>query len=243
MDNIKNAILDFLSYVVPGALFAVVIVGPFAFAGIIQWKTLGVGDAIISLPLLYLLGVVCSSIRPLRFRKSKTGTDEGAFNVTSFLGDSHNGLLSESVKFISDGMLDITPWTFHKHLVLRFFLEREDMTLKEFSRRQLALRQLRYNTSVPLGILSFELAVLAILGAVKIISPIYAVPIGVAGCLICAYICATLRIAARANIVREVLYVFSAAVSYYFHHGGAGKQRQSENNKADTSVSDSGYSK
>lgn len=214
LDNLTGSLLDLLSYIIPGALGLVVIFLPLAVTGVLEWKAVSFGEALLALPIMYFLGVLFSSIRPLRFWNNRIGTDEDAFN-TSLVDNSLKALFAEAIRSLSGEAIDPEPWTIEKQLILRFYLAQENAVATEFMRRQLALRQLRYNASVPVALLGVESALVPLLCINVPISYSLSISIGILGLSISAASYAALQMAARANIKREALYVFTAAIALY----------------------------
>ena len=84
MKDFEATILDVLAYLVPGASCALAVLLPLAASGFVSWPDISMGDALIGTLGMYMLGVLCSTLRPRRFAHSTTGTkDESCLLYTS----------------------------------------------------------------------------------------------------------------------------------------------------------------
>lgn len=214
LDGLTGSLLDSLSYIIPGSLGLVAIFSPLVVTGVLEWKAISFGEAFLALPIMYFLGVLFSSIRPLRFWKNKIGTDEDAFS-TSLEDDSLKALFTEAIKSFSGNAIHPEPWTIEKQLILRFYLAQEGTIATEYMQRQLALRQLRYNASVPIALLGIECALAPLLSITGIISYSLSIPLLILGFCISVVSYTALHMAATANIKREALYIFTATIALY----------------------------
>lgn len=214
-DKLTGSLLDMLSYVIPGALGVVAIYVPLGIIGIVSWKAITLGEALLAFPIMYFLGVLFSSARPRRFYKSDIGADEEAFDTT-LKDPSMKALFIEAVEAITLGKIEPLPWSIEKNIMLRFYLAEHYPLASEYIRRQLALRQLRYNSCVPIALLGAEFVLIPLLSVVNILPYVASVPLAIAGVCISILVCKSLNRAASANVRRETIYVYTAAIALYF---------------------------
>jgi hypothetical protein len=215
MKDLEATILDVLAYLVPGASCALAVCLPLAVCGLIPWPELSVGDALVGTLVMYMLGVLCSTLRPRRFARSPTGTKEESYDVR--LGETEfRANVDVAVKHFCGQGISLEPWNKEKHFMLRFLVENYHKESGDFIRRQSALRQLRYNTVAPLYVFGINMSVISVFWFTQgesiwtIIPQVVVVWAGV------LWFIRALVIAAHGNTQREVLYVFAAMVALYW---------------------------
>jgi len=239
MKNFEATVLDIFAYLVPGASCVIAVFVPLWMCGLVTVPELAVGDALLAILLFYMIGVLCSTLRPGRFASSITGTTESGYAVHLTDGEFKHSV-ERAISHFCGKMVTLTPWTKEKHFMLRFLVEDKNQEAGDFIRRQSALRQMRYNIVVPvvLFVCGMTLGCVCWFGEGKSFG--WVLPrVGLAwiGGIV---VIRGLYVAARGNIHREVIYVFSCLVALYWREQSGRTDQNADETEEDAGVASPG---